>query len=103
MAKIAIRSAKMSIVVPQDQWPEDLLGMATAEFVALHVTPPEGLQLTSTVKAKSFRKASKAIQAIKKDQGDAAIIMQGRLMPGLELVDAGIVVQRKTAPEAREG
>ncbi len=101
MAKIAIRSAKMSIVVPQDQWPEDLPGVATAEFVALHVSTPEGLQLTATVKAKSFRKASKAIKTIEKDDGSAAIIVQGRLMPGLELVDAGIVVQRKTAPGGR--
>jgi hypothetical protein len=95
VAEIAIRSAKMTLVIPREQWPDHLAGLATAEWVSLCIATPEGLQLTATVKAKSVRKAHKAIQAIEDEHGAAAIIVQGRLMPGLILTEAGIVVQRK--------
>ena len=96
VAEIAIRSAKIAITIPRDQWPDKLMGTSTAEFVALHIVTPEGLKLKATVKAKSFRKAQKILQTIDSEKAMATIIMQGRLMPGFMLADAGIVVQRKS-------
>lgn len=96
VAEIAIRSAKIAVTIPRDQWPDKLLSVSTAEFVTLHIVTPEGLQLEATVKAKSCRKAQKTLQTIDSEKGMATIIMQGRLMPGFILADAGIVVQRKS-------
>ena len=95
MASISVNSAKVGMAIPRNQWPKRIDGAGTAERVILRFTTPEGLAMEASVKGKSFRKAQTILRAIEAEGGTPVIFVQGRLMPGLILQDAGIAVQRK--------
>jgi hypothetical protein len=100
VANLSIRSAKVSIVVPRDQWPQNFPESTTAAQVELLVSTPEGLTIQSVIPWKGYQKAERILADIEVAGGVAVILMQGRLMPGLSLADAGIVVQRKAPASA---
>lgn len=93
MPPIGIRALKMAFTISPDQWPMDI--PLSGDQVIVPVTTPEGLMVHVPLKTKSVRKAQKTVAAIRADGDDAILLIQGRLLPGMQLAEAGLTVQRK--------
>ncbi len=93
MPPIGIRTLKMAFTISPDQWPMDM--PLSGDQVIVPVTTPEGLMVHVPLKTKSVRKAQKTVAAIRADGDDAILLIQGRLLPGMRLAEAGVTVQRK--------
>lgn len=98
----AVKSLKVTIAVPPDQWPSGV-DRVTTPYVKFTFQTPEAVTVTVTVKTKSVRRADQAKRALEAEGQTVGIVVQGRLMPDMTVIDAGILVQprgAKAAPSA---
>ncbi|WP_053958182.1 hypothetical protein [Sulfobacillus thermosulfidooxidans] len=94
MPPIAVRTLKVTLTMAPDQWPRDVA--LSGDHVIVPVTTPEGLTVQVPLKTKSIRKALKTVAAIRAEGDEALFLIQGRLLPGMQLTEAGLSVQRKS-------
>ncbi len=98
MTTINVKSVKITIPLKAEELPTDCLPPQGQKIVPIPLTFQCGdITLTATVNGKSYKKAlSKVIPG-------AFAVIQGKLAPGNEILECGLVVQPPKPPKEESG